>query len=210
MDLLKYLRMINYEADKGGGGGSGDNPNPTDEDMDKGEEDTGGEPGKKDDEPKTFTQEQLDAIIADRLAREAKKREEAVAAAEAEAERKRLEEQGEYKALSDKRQEEIDRLQKLIDEQKASSLKAVKESLLVKAGYKDEQVELFTSLLEGETEDELQASLEKIVAASPPAKPYADPSVGNGRKQEPEKTSGHDKGMSAYERLKKLGKIKRK
>lgn len=207
MELEKKLRLnLQFFAEdheepkgddnpQGGDGGAGDDPDKKD---------------GKGQEEKTFTQEELDAIISDRLARERKKQDEKEQKLRDEAERKRLEEQGEFKELADKRQEEIDRLQALLDSQKADALKAKKEAALVSAGYSEEQVGLLTKLVEGETEEEIKASLDLLKTTVPPAKPYADPGVGNGQKQEPKKKDLQDKGKSAYQRLKEKGKIRRR
>lgn len=194
-----------YDADKGGGGNAGDGKTDDKDTKDDGiTEPAGDEPDNKhgtdSDEPKTFTQEELDQIITERLAREKKKREDAVKEAEAEAERKRLEEEGEYKKLYESLQAQFE----------AEKQKTKKESLLTKAGYKAEQVELFVNLLEGETDEELEASLERLKAATPPERKYVDPSAGNSRKQPPAKKDSEEVGKSAYERLKSLGKIRRK
>lgn len=61
-------------------------------------------------EIKTFTQEQVDAIIKDRLDRHEKKAAAAREAAERAAAEKALAEQGEYRTLAEQRQAEIDAL----------------------------------------------------------------------------------------------------
>lgn len=204
MDLREFLRLQTmYEADGGTNGGEeppegSEEETPEDEDE---EETTEG--SEKNADEKTFTQAELDQIIAERLARKDKQAEDAVKAAEAKAEAERLKEEGKYKEL-------YETVVKQLDEQKAATLATKKESLLTKAGYKDEQVELFVSLLSGETDEELQESLDRLVAATPPAKKYADPSAGNGRRTEPDKKGGDEVGKTAYDRLKSLGKIRRK
>ena len=207
MDLREFLlTQIMLDADKGGGGGTDPQDDTKDEGVegdDEGDKDTGDDPGKKDEEPKTFTQEELDRIIADRLAREQKKRDEAVKKAEEEAEQKRLEEQGEYKKLAEK-------LQKQVDEMKAEVLSTKKVTLLKDAGYSEAQIELFTNLLQGETDEELAASLELLKKANPPVeeRKYVDPSSGNGRKNDPSKKGADEIGKSVFQRLKAKGKIK--
>lgn len=161
-----------------------------------------GESGKGS-EPKTFTQEEIDRIIADRLARERKKQEEKEQQLRDEAERKRLEENEEYKELAQKLQEQLDAIQ-------GDALKAKKEAALVKAGYSEGQAELFTKLVDGDTDEEIQASVDELKSTTPPTKPYADPSTGNGHKQEPKKTDLQEKGKSTYQRLKERGLIRRK
>lgn len=198
---IQYFADIDPQGDdpiiEPTGGVSGEGVKPTD-----------GEPDKII-EPKTFTQDQLDAIIADRLTRERKKQDEAAQKLRDEAEQTRLKENGEYKELADKRQEQVDLLQAQLDAQAADVLKAKKEALLVKAGYADEQVEKLSKYVEGATDEELAASIDALKADVPPKQKFADPSAGNGTKVEPKKTDLRDKGISAYQRLKEKGKIRR-
>lgn len=209
MDLREFLMTIMYDADGGTDGGTGDEKG-ADKGTDEGDEDTGGtddgtsaDSEKETDDKKTFTQEELDRIIAERLAREQKKREDAVKAAEAKAEADRLAEEGKYKELAES-------LQKQLAEKDAALLATKKATLLKDAGYSEEQAQLFTGLLQGETDDELSASLDLLKAANPPQakKEYADPSAGNGRKEEPAKKGADEVGKSMFQRLKEKGKIK--
>lgn len=176
-----------------------------DENDDKGEDTGGGDPDKKYAEPKTFTQDDIDRIVKERLEREKKKREAALESEREEAERKRLEEEQKYKELYEK-------LQGDLEAQRKEALQTKKESLLAKAGYSDEQASTLTKLLEGESDDELNASLESVKALFPPKqeKTYGDPSAGNGSKQPPKKKNLEEKGKSAYQRLVEKGKIKRR
>lgn len=203
----RFLLPLNLQkfadTDPTGGDPTDPTPNtdPTDGGNEPGENPTDGAPDNGA-EPKTFTQEQLDAIIADRLARERKKQEDAAQKLRDEAEQKRLKDNEEYKELADKLQAQLDALNE--DAQKAK-----KEALLVKAGYTDEQVDKYLKYVEGATDEELLASLDALKADIPPKVKYADPSAGNGAKQEPKKTDLHDKGVSMYQRLKAKGKIRR-
>lgn len=206
--LLKLNLQYFAEGGEPDGGGQ-DDPQGT------GSNDTGGETGKEgarsgsedggqnssgNDNTRTFTQEELDAIIQDRLARERKKAEDEKQRERDEAERKRLEEQEQYKELAQK-------LQQQLDEQKAEALKAKKTSLIASAGYSEDQIDLLAKLVEGETEDEIKASIDSIKATLPPKPKHVDPSAGNGRKQTPSKRDGEDVGANAWERIK--GKIRR-
>jgi hypothetical protein len=174
---------------------------PTEVVDDPGENPTGGAPDKGA-EPKTFTQDQLDAIIADRLARERKKQEDAERKIREEAERKKLEENEEYKTLATKLQEQLDAI-------KGDALGAKKEALLAKAGYTQDQIEKYVKYVDGETDEQLSEAVEALKADIPPKPKFADPSPGNGGKQEPKKTDLHDTGVSMYQRLKAKGKIRR-
>lgn len=69
---------------------------------------------------KTFTQADLDRIIADRLAREEKKRTDAAEKARKDAEQKTLQEQGEYKTLAEQRAAELAAATAKLDAAKAT------------------------------------------------------------------------------------------
>lgn len=146
-------------------------------------------------EEKTFTQAELDKIIADRLSREQKKRDEAVQKEREEAERKRLEEEQQYKELADKYREELEAI-------KADALKSKKDSLLIKAGYTDEQIEVLRNTVTGETDEELTQSIEALRAVITPKPTYADPSAMNGGSNKPEPKDGEEVGKAMYERIK--------
>lgn len=209
----RYL-PLNLQFFAGDGGQDDPTDDPQGGKQDQGGQDdphTGDEPGNKgdkgDDKTVTMTQEEFDKIISDRLARERKKQEEKEQQLRDEAERKRLEEQGEFKELADSRQKEIERLQEQLDARDADLLKTKKTSLITGAGYSEDQVELLVKLVEGETEDEIKASIDSIKASIPPKPKHVDPSAGNGRKQTPSKKGGEDVGANAWERIK--GKIRR-
>lgn len=150
-----------------------------------------------------FTQEDIDRIVKERLAREQKKREEAIEKEREEAERKRLEEEQKYKELYEAMKSDL-------EAQRTTALQAKKETLLVKAGYSDEQAVTLSKLLEGEDDSALSESLDGVKKLFPPTKEkgYGDPNPGNGGKQTPAPKNLKDKGKSQYERLKAIGKIK--
>jgi hypothetical protein len=216
-ELLRLKTM--YDADKGGAGNgqpTDDNPEGREGKEGQGEGDNpeGSNEGEPQDTPegkdntKTFTQEELDRIIADRLARERKKQADEEQRIRDEEERKRLEEEGEYKELADKRQKEIERLQAIVDEQKTERINAKKETALIQAGYSAEQVELLSKTLTGETDEELAEEVKKLTDTIPTKPIYADPSSGNGAKDKPKKTDLNQKGKSMFQRLKEKGKVK--
>lgn len=162
---------------------------------------TGGDPATNPEAK--FTQADIDRIVKERLEREKRKREEALDAERKEAERKRLEEEQKYKELYEAQLKEI-------EAQKATALQTKKEALLVKAGYSDEQAKTLIKLVEGDDDEALSASIENVKTLFPPTKekPYGDPNPGNGGHQKPKPKDLEDKGKSAYQRLKALGKIK--
>lgn len=160
-------------------------------------EDKKDNPGdEKDDDKKIeFTPEQqayINQLIKDRLERDRKKREK-------EAEQKRLEEQNEYKKLYEKLKEDFDALQ---EEVKTKEVDGLKTELLVKAGYAPEQLDFVKGILNGETEEEIQASIAEVKKHVPPKKQAADPSPGNPKKETPAPKGLEEKGRSLYERIK--------
>src|SRR5690625_1957610 len=104
MDLRELLGLTMYDADNGGGAGESSadaiEATPEGDNVDTVEE------PENNTEEKTFTPAELDQINADRLAREKKKRDDAVKAAEAAAERRRLQEQSDYKTIYEQAKEE--------------------------------------------------------------------------------------------------------
>lgn len=165
------------------------------------EKDTEGEPDKST-ESKTFTQEDIDRIVKERLDREKAKRDKAVQKEREEAERKRLEEEGKYKEIAESLKSELDAI-------KGDALTAKKQALLAQAGYTAEQIDKYAKYVEGENDEDLKSAVEALKADIPPKPAYADPSAGNGQKQEPKKTDLHEKGKTMYQRLKEKGKIRR-
>jgi hypothetical protein len=156
--------------------------------------------------PKTFTQEELDKIVADRLARERRKADELLAKEREEAERKKLEEQNEFKSLYEKTQAELEQIRK---DAELTKLDAFTTKLLVDAGYIGEQLERVRKYVKGTNEDELKSSLEELKQDIPPKTRGVDPSTGNPAKPQPKPTDLADEGRSLYERLKAAGKIRR-
>lgn len=157
---------------------------------------TAGEPGTNP-EDKTFTQEDIDRIVKERLDREKRKRDEAIEQERQKAEEQRLKEQGEYKEL-------YEQLQTQLEEQKASVTQAKKESALVQAGYAAEKIPKLLKLVEGEEDDDIQASIEELKEIVPveEKKPsYADPSLMNGKRQQPKQVGGEEKGREVARRL---------
>ncbi len=206
-DKLLRLGDFQYFADPSDNPDQGDDLNKTDDNNDKttgvNDSTTGDDPDKNDQDTKTFTQEDIDRIVRERLERERKKREAALEEERKKAERERLKEQEKYKDL-------YEDLQKDIEEQRKQALEAKKEAMLVKAGYSEDQAKRYVKYLEGETDDDLNASLDALKADIPPKKQYADPNPNNGGKQTPKRKTLEEKGKSVYQRLKEKGKIRGK
>lgn len=197
MDLRELLGLTMYDADNGGGAGES-SADAIEETPEGDNVDTVEEP-ENNTEEKTFTQAELDQIIADRLAREKKKRDDAVKAAEAEAERKRLEEQNDYKTLYEQAKEEAEQAV-----QKALGIK--KSALLTQAGYSEEQAQLLVKLVEGDDDEAIAESIKLLQATVPAQDNYGDPGAFNGAKAKPETVDQEDVGRNAINRV--LNKIK--
>ena len=147
-----------------------------------------------------FTAEQqaeLDRIIKERLARQAKKYEEEKAAAQAEAERKKLEENEEYRKLYEETKAELDRIR----------VDALKTRLLAEAGYTADQITRVSKYVTGDDEEGIRASIDEVKADIPP-KTVIDPNPGNGKKPEPKPTDAAAEAKARLERLKKAGKVR--
>src|SRR5690625_108391 len=197
MDLRELLGLTMYDADNGGGAGE-TSADAIEETPEGDNVDTVEEP-ENNTEEKTFTQAELDQIIADRLAREKKKRDDAVKAAEAEAERKRLEEQNDYKTLYEQAQQQA-------EQAKAEALGIKKSALRTQAGYSEEQAQLLVKLVEGDEDEAIAAAIKLLTATVPTQDTYADPSASNGEKDKPVETDNEEVGRNAVSRV--LHKIK--
>ncbi len=114
--------------------------------------------------------------------------------AQAEKERKELEEQNEYKTLYEQALEEI-------AQEKAKLTTARKTTALASAGYDAEQIELLSKLVAGESEEEINESIETIKAKFPIRDNYADPSPFNGPKGKPKAVDAEEVGRNAVSRV---------
>lgn len=184
-----------------------DDPKPSDEPKDDDPKPTEGDPEPKPEDEKTFTQADIDRIVKERLDREKRKRDEALEEERRKAEEQRLAEEGKYKELYEKLQAELADREKKAEEARKETLKTKKESLLTKAGYSEDQVAKYLKYIEGESDEDIQASLDALKADIPPKK-YVDPSAGNGKKHEPKKQDLTDKGREAVKRLRAKGRIR--
>ena len=120
--------------------------------------------------------------------------------AQAEAERKKLEEQNEYKTLYEQALEQAEKA-------KQEALTTKKSALLSSVGYGEEQTNHLLKLIDGETDEEIAGSLAELQKAFPVAQDnYGDPSAFNGAKAKPETVDKEDVGRDAINRV--LNKIK--
>lgn len=111
-----------------------------------------------------------------------------------------LKEQDKYKELYETVLEELEDI-------KSSNVQNVKAKLLKEAGYKEEQVERLSKLVDGDTEEEILASIDDLQVVFP-TKTYVDPSPDNRKRTTPEPVDGEDIGKSMFDRLLKSGKLK--
>ena len=142
---------------------------------------------------KTFTQEEVNALIGERLKRDRLKREE-------ELERARLEENNEFKTLYEDAQRKLAEAEASAKQAKLDSEKA---AMISAAGYPTDKVELVKRNMHGETPEELKASLDEFMATFPPEPGYTDPSVGNGPHQKPTPKKDSEYGKELFERIRK-------
>jgi len=155
-----------------------------------------------------FTPEQqaeMNRIIADRLARQQRKHDDEKAAAQAEAERKKLEEDAEYKTLYETAQAELAAAK---ESAKAAELSATKTRLLIAAGYGADQLDRVGKYVSGDDEDALKASIDEVKADIPPKASGADPNPGNPHRQTPPPNDPAAAAKATYERLIAEGKIR--
>lgn len=119
--------------------------------------------------------------------------------AKAESERKKLEEQNEYKTLYEQALEQV-------EQAKQEALITKKSALLSSAGYGEEQTNHLLKLIGGETDEEIAESLAELQKAFPIQDEYGDPSAFNGAKAKPVAVDKEDVGREAINRV--LNKIR--
>lgn len=93
-----------------------------------------------------------------------------------------------------------------LDEQlagfKSESIAEAKRKSMRELHYNDDQIERYLSHIEGETADEIKASVLQLTMDIAPVDPYGDPSAMNGAKQKPTHADPGELGKSVYERIK--------
>lgn len=121
---------------------------------------TGAEPGQQTEAPRTFSQADLDRIVAERLERAERKAAEKAEKARADAEAKALKEQGEYQKLFEKAQAELEQERQA---RKAAELAGMRRDVAAKHQLPAALVDR----LRGETLEELDADAQELVKALP-------------------------------------------
>lgn len=126
---------------------------------------TGAEPGQQTEAARTFSQTDVDRIVAERIERERRKGEEQARKATEAAERKAAEEQGKFQELYQKAQADLERL---AAEKRGLELAALRRDVAAKFQLPDG----LAKRLQGETVEELERDAQDLLAAIPkPAAP---------------------------------------
>lgn len=135
---------------------------------------------------KTFTQDQLDKIIEDRLTRERQKYADyddlKKQVADLVAEKKKLEEVD--KSDADKVSDQLAALRKQLEEEKAAREKSEGESLRLRVAAAKGLNESQARRLQGSTQEELEADADELIAAFGGKDDKPDPKGGVGRPRE--------------------------
>lgn len=151
----------------------------------------------KDNAENTYTAEDVNRIVQERLARERKK-------AEEKAEAERLEEQGEYKDLLEKERAKVREL----EEAKAlAERKQTIQSKLASKGLSGEEVAKYSKYVERlvDSDEEIDGAVEEVYGDFVAVKQaeYQDPSAGFGDSKEPEQKTGVDFGRELVRNLRR-------
>ncbi|UOQ86200.1 hypothetical protein [Gracilibacillus salinarum] len=108
------------------------------------------------------------------------------------------EEQPNYREL-------FEQLQANIDADKQQATKDKKRKALTDAGYTEEQADKYLPKVVGDTSQEFKESVEILKEDIPPTKKYVEPSLGNGKQNQPKKKDKAEIGREAVRRLKAKG-----
>lgn len=151
----------------------------------------------KRDAEKSYTAEDVNRIVQERLARERKK-------AEEKAEAERLEEQGEYRELLEKERAKVREL----EEAKAlAERKQTIQSKLASKGLSGEEVTKYSKYVEKlvDSDEEIDEAVEEVYEDFVAVKQsvYQDPSAGFGDSKEPEQKTGVDFGRELVRNLRR-------
>lgn len=159
-----------------------------------------------DKEEKQFTQADIDRIVKERLDRDRKKSEAKAEQEKAEAAKKLLEEQGEYKELLEATKAELEALK--AEQEKRERDSSIKSSLKA-SGLTDEQVEAHFQWVEGSVkEDSDVEDVVKRYVDTLNITTNVDPSGGFGKTSKPGPKVDEDAGKDLLDRVKGLSKVK--
>lgn len=100
-------------------------------------------------------------------------------------------------------QSKIGELDAKLAAHEAQHIDAMKREQMKEAYYSDEQIQLYIGHIEGNTVDEIQASVLSLANDIPPANDnFVDPSPFNGRAAKPKTVDAEEIGRQAYRRIK--------
>lgn len=114
---------------------------------------------------------------------------------QAKAKRQELEEQERYKELYEQALQEKEEAR-----QEALSLRKIDG--LRQAGYSEAQAKLLVKLVDGEDDETIKASVEKIKDTVPVNDGFVDPSINNGPGAKPKEIGAEDIAQKQFERIK--------
>ena len=163
----------------------------------------GGNPTAPTPTPRSFTEEELNSIIADRLARQQRAIDAKTAKDRADAEAVQLAEQGRYKELAEAAEKKAAALEATLAQRDHADLqRAVAQEHKLPADL--------ASRLQGTTKDELVADAKALSALIPPPTPTPEPAPPTpGTPTAPRPAGAQQGGKDAeYDRLKATGKYR--
>lgn len=85
---------------------------------------------------------------------------------------------------------------------KADSIADKKRGVMRESNYSDEQIERYLSYIDGETDEEIKESINKLILEIPPNNKTGDPSLMNGAKAKAIPADPGQLGKQMYERIK--------
>src|SRR5699024_8417955 len=95
----------------------------------------------------------------------------------------------------------IEALDAQLDAYRVDNIAAMKRAQMKAMHYSDSQIQRYLSHVDGETADEIKASVFKLSAEIPPTDPYGDPSPMNGAKSKPKPVDRLEVGRNAIKRV---------
>lgn len=96
----------------------------------------------------------------------------------------------------------IAELNAILDDFKQLETGKVIREKMKKHNYSDEQIERYASMIRGETSEEIEESIIKLVEDIPPKVTYADPSMGNNNRRPRHKDRRGELGRELARRIK--------
>src|SRR5699024_8941067 len=97
--------------------------------------------------------------------------------------------------------DKIAALDEQLDAYRTGNIEAMKRAQMKAMHYSDSQIDRYLSHVDGETAEEIKASVFKLSADIPPNDPYGDPSPMNGAKAKPKPVDRLEVGRNAIKRV---------